>query len=82
MSEIDFEGPVPVYMQIAALLSAQIASGELAPDRPIPSKRSLVERHGVAPGTVDHAIRVLKDAGLIYTVLGRGMYVTNPDDTA
>jgi GntR family transcriptional regulator len=80
MSEIDFDGPVPVYLQLAALLRAQIASGELPADRPIPSKRDLVQRYEVGRGTIDHAVQVLKDAGLVYTVIGRGVYVTDPDD--
>lgn len=73
--EIDFDGPVAVYLQLAAILRAQIASGEIPRGRPIPSKRALVERHGVSRGTVDHAIAVLKDEDLLETAPGRGLYV-------
>ena len=52
MSEIDHEGAVPVYRQLAAILRAQIESGELRSGRPIPSERTLTQRYGVAVGTV------------------------------
>lgn len=66
---------MPVYLQLAAIIRAQIESGELEPRRPIPSKRYLVERYEVARSTVDKAVNVLKSEGLISTVPGRGLYV-------
>ena len=38
---VDPLSSVPVYQQVAAILRARIASGELAPDRPVPSEASL-----------------------------------------
>lgn len=73
--EIDHEGEVPAYLQLAAIIRAQIESGELEPRQPIPSKRTLVQRYEVARGTVDKAVGVLKSEGLIITVPGRGLYV-------
>jgi len=73
---IDHEGDVPVYIQLADILRARIESGELAPRRPVPSKRSLMEEYSVAGGTVDKAIAILRDEGLVRTVIGRGIYVT------
>ena len=77
--EIDHEGDVPVYLQLAAILRAQIESGELVPRRPVPSERTLTQRYGVAGGTVKKAIQVLRDEGLVHTVIGRGVYVVPPD---
>ncbi len=73
---IDHEGDVPVYIQLADILRARIESGELAPRRPVPSKRSLMQEYSVAGGTVDKAIAILRDEGLVRTVIGRGIYVT------
>ena len=73
---IDHEGDVPVYVQLADILRARIESGELAPRRPVPSKRSLMQEYGVAGGTIDKAIAILRDEGLVRTVIGRGIYVT------
>lgn len=72
---IDHEGDVPVYVQLADILRARIKSGELAPRRPVPSKRTLMQDYGVAGGTIDKAIGVLRDEGLVRTVTGRGIYV-------
>jgi GntR family transcriptional regulator len=73
---IDHEGDVPVYVQLADILRARIESGELAPRRPVPSKRTLMQDYGVAGGTIDKAIGILRDEGLVRTVTGRGIYVT------
>jgi DNA-binding GntR family transcriptional regulator len=73
---IDHDSDVPVYVQLADLLRAQIESGELAPRRPIPSIRTLQQRYEVADGTVKKAIQVLREEGLVRTVIGRGVYVS------
>jgi DNA-binding GntR family transcriptional regulator len=72
---IDHERGVPVYEQLAEILRAQIASGELQPERALPSGKTLVQRYGVARGTVDKAIAVLKAEGLVYVLHGKGVYV-------
>ena len=72
---IDHESDVPVYEQLASILRGQIQSGELAPRRPLPSIRTLQERYGVSDGTVKHALQLLKDEGLVRTVIGRGIFV-------
>ena len=73
---IDHDGDVPVYIQLADILRARIEAGELAPKRPVPSKRSLMQEYGVAGGTIDKAIAILRGEGLVRTVIGRGIYVT------
>ncbi|MGH3388825.1 MAG: GntR family transcriptional regulator [Actinomadura sp.] len=78
--EIDRDSPTPVYQQIAAWVARRIESGELQPDRPIPSEKTLMqEAEGVARTTVRRAVEHLRDQGLIYTVPQRGSYVTPPD---
>ena len=72
---VDPLSSVPVYQQVAAILRAQIASGELPPDRPVPSEALLVQEYGIARGTARRAIEVLRDEGLVITVQGRGTYV-------
>lgn len=77
---IDHEGETPIYLQLANILRQQILAGELLPRRPIPSKRTLTQRHGIAGVTVDKATRILKDEGLLNTVPGKGLYVRAPED--
>ncbi|MFE5810170.1 GntR family transcriptional regulator [Streptomyces sp. NPDC056491] len=76
--EIDPRAPEPPYRQIAADLIGEIARGELAPGRPLPSEKELTERYGVARNTARSALAVLRERGLIFTVTGRGSYVTDP----
>src|SRR3954447_20346845 len=77
---IDHDGPTPLYVQVADAVGARIASGELQPNRPIPSENQLVQQYGVARGTARKAIELLRDRGLVMTVTGRGTYVIAPAD--
>jgi DNA-binding GntR family transcriptional regulator len=72
---IDPEGDVPIYVQLADLLRERIDRGEIAERRPIPSKKTLIQEFGIAQGTVERALAVLKAEGYLKTVIGRGMYV-------
>ena len=74
---IDHLGGTPVYLQLAAILRDGIASGALAPDRPLPSYTTLMQEHGVARGTAAKAVQVLVSEGLVRIVPGRGAYVTS-----
>jgi DNA-binding GntR family transcriptional regulator len=67
--------PIPRYRQIAAILRARIESGELQPERPIPSEAQIEQEFGVARATARHAVAVLRDEGLVVTVPGMGTYV-------
>jgi DNA-binding GntR family transcriptional regulator len=67
--------PVPPYQQLAALLRAQIESGELAPGQQLPSVIKLAEQHGIAVPTVRKAISLLKSEGLVTGVAGYGTFV-------
>ncbi|WP_282697904.1 GntR family transcriptional regulator [Streptomyces sp. CC208A] len=76
--EVDHRAPEPPYRQIAADLAADIERGDLAPGRPLPSEKELTELYGVARETARRALALLRERGLIYTVTGRGSYVTEP----
>jgi GntR family transcriptional regulator len=73
--EIEHDGPVPPYRQLAEILRARIKAGEWGPNRPIPSEPQLVQRYGIARSTVRRALAVLIEDGLVYTVPQRGTYV-------
>jgi GntR family transcriptional regulator len=70
---IDPDSPEHPYVQLAALLRAGIASGEIGPR--VPSLTELTEETGLTLNTVQRALRILKDEGLIYAVPGRGSFV-------
>ena len=68
----------PPYIQAADVLRAAITSGELSPGQKLPSARELQQRFDIASSTVQNALRLLKEEGLIYSVQGRGSYVSSP----
>jgi DNA-binding GntR family transcriptional regulator len=73
---VDPQSATPVYVQVADILRARIESGQLVPDRPVPSESQLQQEFGVARGTARKAIAVLRDQGFVVTVKGRGSYVS------
>jgi DNA-binding GntR family transcriptional regulator len=73
--EYDPLAPVPRYRQIAAIIRERIESGQLEPNRPIPSEVQIENEFGVARATARRAVAVLRDEGLIVTVPGMGSYV-------
>jgi DNA-binding GntR family transcriptional regulator len=74
--EIDPHSKTPAYRQLADQLRAAITAGEYGPRQPVPSITQLMGETGLAKGTVQHAIDVLVAEGLVYTVSGRGTFVS------
>jgi GntR family transcriptional regulator len=66
--------PEPAYQQLAGILSRQITAGQWH-SGPLPSVKALQDEYGVGRDTVLHALRLLRDADLIFTVPKRGSYV-------
>lgn len=73
---IDRDAARPLYLQIADVLRRRIANGELPPDRPLPGEHALCTEFGVARGTIRSAVNVLREAGLVVRVSGRGTFVS------
>ena len=71
--EINETIPAPGYLQLAGQLRQKIQSGEIT-DR-LPSLKELCETSGLSLSSVQHAIRVLKDEGLVVASRGRGTFV-------
>ncbi|MDJ0342518.1 winged helix-turn-helix domain-containing protein [Streptomyces sp. PH10-H1] len=69
------EDPRPPFVQAAEVLRNAILEGEFQRGEKLPSARMLQGRFGIASSTVQNALRVLKDEGLVYSVMGRGSYV-------
>ncbi|MFE0803701.1 GntR family transcriptional regulator [Streptomyces sp. NPDC058812] len=65
----------PLYIQLADVIAKKIQSGELAPDRPIPSESHLADEYGVARLTARRTAQELRERGLIVTVRGKGSFV-------
>lgn len=73
---VDPGSPVPAYRQLEAILRRRIGAGEWRTG-PLPSVAYLQHEYGVGRDTVLHALRLLREAGLIFTVPKRGSYVAS-----
>jgi DNA-binding GntR family transcriptional regulator len=71
------------FRQVAERLRRQIAEGVYGPGKKLPSRKDLAEEFGVAPMTVQSALRELRAAGLIVSRRGSGVFVrTRPGRSA
>jgi len=59
-----------IWEEIAAVLRAEISSGQWPPDTPFPKQPELAERFGVQPSTVGKALQLLTTEGLLYSPHG------------
>ncbi|WP_051399530.1 GntR family transcriptional regulator [Haloechinothrix halophila] len=73
--ELDPDDPRPPYQQLANVLRASILTRKIEPGDKLPSGTELAERFGVARMTVQQAIRLLRDEGLVVSRQGSGVYV-------
>ena len=73
--EIVHGGPVPVYQQMASILRELITSGELTINQALPSESYLVQQYGISRASARHAVAVLRDEGVVYTIPQRGTFV-------
>ncbi len=71
--------PVPPYKQLAAIIRARIASGELTPGQQLPSVIAMAAEYELAVPTVRKAIGLLKAEGLVIGVAGYGTFVTDSE---
>jgi len=75
---IDLDGPTPLYRQIADVVRARIADGTYPPGRRVPSATALADEFGVSRRTAVDALRLLREAGDVIGVRGRGTFVPKP----
>lgn len=72
----DQRGRLPAkYRQVAASLRARIEAGEFPVGSQLPPKRELIDQYRVALGTINGALRELRQAGMVESRQGAGSYV-------
>jgi GntR family transcriptional regulator len=74
--EIDPEGELAPFRQLAGIIAARIARGDWQPGRPMASETQLVQEYGLARSTVRRTIALLVERGIVYVVPQRGTYVS------
>src|SRR5437868_3652092 len=75
MTSLDPDDPRPPYKQVANALRAAILTRKLEPGEKLPSGVELAKAYGVARMTVQQAIRLLRDEGLVSSRQGSGVFV-------
>ena len=70
---VDHDAAEPLYVQVAELLRGRIASGELRAR--VPSLKTIAQEYGVSHITAEKAVALLREAGEVETVIGRGTFV-------
>jgi GntR family transcriptional regulator len=70
--------PVPLYHQLAEIISERIISGEYPPGQAIPSETVLARQYQIGRPTVRQAMDVLVHKNLIQRRRGAGTFVQSP----
>lgn len=76
MIKLDLQSRVPLYEQLQEQIIRLSLMGVLEANEQLPSVRSLAREVGVNPNTVAKAYQELEHQGIIYTVSGRGSFVS------
>ncbi|MGZ0150379.1 GntR family transcriptional regulator [Kribbella sp. WER1] len=80
--ELDPNDPRPPYRQVATALRAGILTQKFTAGEKLPSQQELATQYGVARMTIQQALKVLRDEGLIVSRVGSGVYVRDRADQA
>ncbi|MFU8838966.1 MAG: GntR family transcriptional regulator [Thiohalomonadaceae bacterium] len=72
------ESMLPLYMQIKEVLKQRILDGEYAPHTRLASESEMMKLFGVSRITVRQAMRDLHTEGLVFSVQGKGSFVSKP----
>ena len=73
---IDYKDTRPIYEQIVEKFKVLILKGGMQPDEQMPSVRNLAIELSINPNTIQKAYAELERQGFIYTVKGRGNFVS------
>jgi GntR family transcriptional regulator len=80
MIVIDYKDKRPIYEQIIEKYENLIIRGVLEGGSKLPSVRSLAIELSINPNTIQRAYVELERAGYIYSIKGKGNYVTDNDE--
>lgn len=77
---IDYKDRRPIYEQIIERFQELIVKGVLKPDSQLPSVRNLAMELSINPNTIQKAYAELERQGYLYSVKGRGSFVSFSDN--
>ena len=73
---LDYKDRRPIYEQIIDKMEELMLLGVLGENEPLPSVRNLAMELSINPNTIQRAYAELERRGYIYTIKGRGSFVT------
>ena len=82
MISINPQDSRPLYEQIEDNFMKLIAAGIMREDDKLPSVRSLASQLAINPNTIQRAYRELEAKGFIYSMPGKGSFVSGSVDAA
>ena len=74
---VDLQSKVPIFEQIKKQIIEFFSIGVLLPDDKLPSVRQVASSIGVNPNTVSKAYQELENQGYIYSLKGKGCFISN-----
>lgn len=77
MIHIDYRDTRPIYEQVVEKFKTLILRGVLRPADKMPSVRNLAVELSINPNTIQRAYAELERQGYIYTVKGKGNFVSD-----
>lgn len=80
MFSLDTKSREPIYAQLEKKIIKYINYGIYEKDAPLPSVRSLACELGINPNTVSKAYKNLEQNGVVYTVAGKGVFVSGKSE--
>lgn len=75
MISIDTRSRDPIYLQIEKQIIKLINLGIYEANTPLPSVRAMALELGINPNTVARAYKSLEAQNVIYTIVGKGVFV-------
>ena len=78
---LDYHSRTPIYEQIKEQIVLDISRGVLKKDDQLPSLRQLSAQLGLNINTVKRALSELEAQGVIYTIAGKGVFVSGDKES-
>ena len=79
MYQLDLHSRAPIYQQLKDQILRLIMAGAIGPGDPLPSVRVMARELGINPNTVAKAYQDLEKSGLIYSLAGKGSFISGSD---
>ena len=80
MIQVDVKDRKPLWEQLVENIKTLVVCGAMHPDEQLPSVRALAGELAINPNTIQKAYAELERCGVVYSIPGRGSFVTSQPD--